>query len=221
MELSVKGQHVDVGDALRDYVEEKLEALKSKYFNRVTDAAVTFSRDGHYLFRSHVVFHVGHGVKVQGTGSNADAHAAFDEAAMRVAKQLSRYKDRLRDHHERLEKTPESSFLTARDYLLQTEGLDIAADEQEETARPVNNGDHVIVAEATTSIPAMSVSEAVMRMDLADQDFMLFKNAKSDELNIVYRRSDGHIGWIDPSAEAGAPSLAGKAANAVASTARH
>lgn len=200
MQLSVKGQHVDVGDALRDYVEEKLEALKSKYFNRVTDAAVTFSRDGHYLFKAHVVFHVGHGVKVQATGSNADAHAAFDEAAIRVAKQLSRYKNRLRDHHDRLEKTPEASFLTARDYVLQTEGVDLAAEDEEAQALPAAPSDHVIVAEATTAISVMSVSEAVMRMDLADQNFMLFKNPKSDELNIVYRRPDGHIGWIDPAA---------------------
>jgi len=217
MELSVKGQHVDVGDALRTYVEDKLEALKNKYFNRVTDASVTFSRNGHYLFRSHITFHVGHGVKVQATGENADAHAAFDEAAMRLSKQLSRYKDRLRDHHDRLEKTPESASLTAHDYLLQTEGLDL---DSQDTPRE-NTSDHIIVAEATTAIQSMSVSEAVMRMDLADQDFMLFKNPKSDELNIVYRRPDGNIGWIDPGTEAGAPSMAGAAAANVASTARH
>jgi len=194
MQLSVKGQHVDVGDALRDYVEEKLEALKQKYFNRVTDAAVTFSRDGHYLFKSHVAFHVGHGVKVQATGESEDAHAAFDEAASRVAKQLGRYKDRLRDHHERLDKSPEAEFINARDYLLQSE--------PEDAPETMKQTDHVIVAEEATAIQSMSVSEAVMRMDLADQDFMLFKNAKSDELNVVYRRSDGNIGWIDPATSA-------------------
>jgi len=204
MELSVKGQHVDVGDALRAHVEEKLEALKQKYFNRVTDVAVTFSREGHHLFRSHVVFHVGRGVKVQATGDNEDAYAAFDEAATKVSKQLSRYKNRLRDHHDRLEKTPETSFLSARDYILKTEGVDLSADDSDAPEAPAGQDDHIIVAEATTAIQSMSVSEAVMRMDLAEQDFMLFKNPKSDELNIVYRRSDGNIGWIDPNASAAA-----------------
>jgi ribosomal subunit interface protein len=207
MELSVKGQHVDVGDSLRAHVEEKLEILKQKYFNRVTDAAVTFAKEGHHLFRAHVVFHVGRGVKVQASGDNADPYAAFDEAASRVSKQLGRYKNRLRDHHERLEKTPESAFLSARDYLLNTTGVDIDAEDMPETVTS-SKDDHVIVAEETTAIQAMSVSEAVMRMDLADQDFMLFKNAKSDTLNVVYRRSDGHIGWIDPSIAAAASASA-------------
>jgi ribosomal subunit interface protein len=201
MELSVKGQHVDVGDALRKHIDEKLEALKNKYFNRVTDAAVTFAREGHHLFRSHIIFHVGHDVKVQATGENTDAYSAFDEAAERVGKQLRRYKNRLRDHRERLEKSPDSSFLKARDYILQTEGTDIEVDGVEDQAAPpaADGKDHIIVAEVTTAIPAMSVSEAVMRMDLADQDFMLFKNPQTEGLNVVYRRPDGHIGWIDPS----------------------
>lgn len=209
MNLSVKGQHVDVGDNLRVHIEEKLEGLKSKYFNRVTDASVTFSREGHYLFRVHVVFHVGHDVKVQATAQNADAYAAFDEATSRVGKQLRRYKHKLRDHHERMEKTPDTSFLQARDYILQTDGVDIDLDDDDALLADAPSGknhldDHVIVAETTTNIPSLSVSDAVMRMDLADQDFMLFKNAKTDALNAVYRRPDGNIGWIDPTLANGA-----------------
>ncbi|MCB1538783.1 MAG: ribosome-associated translation inhibitor RaiA [Rhodospirillales bacterium] len=210
MNLSVKGQHVDVGEALRAHIEEKMENLKSKYFNRVTTATVFFSREGHYLFRSAVTFHVGHDIKVQATSENADAYAAFDDALERVGKQLRRYKTRLRDHHERLEKTPESAYLQARDYTLQTDEADLEENEQtaqmNEPQQLSGSEDHVIIAETTTQIPALSVSEAVMRMDLADQDFMLFKNAKSGGLNVVYRRPDGHIGWVDPSMTEGASS---------------
>ncbi len=194
MQLSVKGQHVDVGDSLRTHVTEKLETVKHKFFNRVTDASVTFSRDGHHLFTAHTVFHVGHDVKVQATASNTDPYHAFDESAERVTKQLRKYKNRLRDHHERLDKTPETSFTKARDYILNTEGIDIEEDKED-----TGHAEPIIVAETTTNIQAMSVSEAVMRMNLADQDYMLFKNAKTDTLNVVYRRKDGNIGWIDPS----------------------
>ncbi|MBU6234261.1 MAG: ribosome-associated translation inhibitor RaiA [Alphaproteobacteria bacterium] len=208
MQVSVKGQHVDVGDSLRKHVEEKLEAIKQKYFNRVTDATVTFTKESHHYFRAHVTFHVGHDVKVQANAHDADPYIAFDEAAERVAKQLRRYKNRLRDHHERLEKTPEAAFIQARDYILQTEGVDIAEDKEDET----KHAEPIIVAEITTSIPSMSVSEAVMRMDLADQDYMLFKNAKTDTLNVVYRRPDGNIGWIDPSLQAGSAGAKSKVA---------
>lgn len=206
MNLSVKGQHVDVGDALRAHIEEKLETLKGKFFNRVTDASVTFSREGHHLFRASLIFHVGHDVKVQATGESGEAYAAFDEACDRVGKQLHRYKTRLRDHHDRLEKTPDTALLQARDYILQTDGVDLDDEDAElnaqlnkPLAKSPNGDDHVIIAETTTSITTLSVSEAVMRMDLADQDFLLFKNAKSGTLNAVYRRADGNIGWIDPS----------------------
>jgi len=190
MQLSVKGHNVDVGDSLRAHIEEKLENLKQKFFNRVTDVTVIFSREGPHLFRVNTTFHVGHDVKVQASAENVEPYVAFDECAERVSKQLRRYKNRLRDHHERLEKTPDASFIKARDYTLEHNH-----DEETQTIAAI---EPVIVAEATTSISSMSVSEAVMRMDLADQDFMLFRNAKTESLNVVYRRPDGHIGWIDP-----------------------
>lgn len=192
MNLTIKGQHIDIGDSLTAHVEEKLEAIKQKFFNRVTDAAVTFSKESQHLFRAHINFHVGRGVRVEASGQNHDAYAAFDEAANRIAKQLGRYKNKLRDHHERLEKTPESAFIAARNYALKSEDPEVESTLEE----------HVIIAEETTAIATMSVSEAVMRMDLADQNFMLFKNVKTGDLNIVYRRSDGNIGWVDPNLNA-------------------
>lgn len=199
MNLSVKGQHVDVGDALRVHIEEKLESLKSKYFNRVTDATVLFSKPAEYLFRANLTFHVGHDVKVQATAENQDPYTAFDEAAERVGKQLRRYKTRLRDHHDRLEKTPDTAFLTARDYILQTEGVDIDDEDSEINKMPESDGhDHLVIAEMAVNIPTLSVPDAVMRLDLADSNFLLFKNPKSGSLNVVYRRPDGNIGWVDP-----------------------
>lgn len=194
MNLTIKGQHIDIGESLSTHVEEKLETIKQKFFNRVTDAAVTFSKETQNLFRVHINFHVGRGVTVEARGQDHDAYAAFDEAAHRLAKQLSRYKNKLRDHHERLEKTPENAFLAARNYALQSEDPETESTTEE----------YVIVAEETTSITTMSVADAVMRMDLADQNFMLFKNAKSGDLNIVYRRPDGNIGWVDPNLAAAA-----------------
>jgi len=199
MNLSVKGQHVDVGDALRAHIEEKLETLKGKYFNRVTDATVLFSKPAEYLFRANLTFHVGHDVKVQGSSENQDPYTAFDEAADRVAKQLRRYKTRLRDHHDRMEKTPDAALLTARDYILKTEGVDLEDEDAEINKMPESDGhDHLVIAEMALNIPSISVSDAVMRLDLAAQDFMLFKNPKNGALNVVYRRPDGNIGWIDP-----------------------
>ncbi len=189
MKLSVKGHNVDVGESLRAHIEEKLESVKQKYFNRVTDATVIFGREAQHLFRVNTVFHVGHDVKVQATAESTAPYLAFDESADRVAKQLRRYKTRLRDHHDRLDSASVATFITAHDYTLESS----EAEEEPAASEPV------IVAEATTSIPVMSVSEAVMRMDLAEQDFMLFKNSKTETLNVVYRRPDGNIGWIDPS----------------------
>ncbi len=193
MEVAVKGQHVDVGDALRAHISDKLEQVKAKYFNRVTDAAVVFSREGNYLFRANVAFHVGKDVKVQASADNADAYAAFDEAAAKVAKQLSRYKNRLRSHHAKLESLPDSEFLSARDYVLKPSEA-----EDETLAEGQAHEEPVVVAEMTTNIQTMTVSEAVMRLDLSDQNALLFRNAGNNNLNLVYRRSDGNIGWVDP-----------------------
>jgi len=188
MEVSVKGQHVDVGESLRAHVSDKLEQIKAKYFNRVTDAAVTFSKEAHHLFRANIAFHVGKDVKVQGSASNTDAYVAFDEAATKVAKQLSKYKNRLRSHHAKLEELPETAFTAARDYVVKSSENDEESHQEEP----------VVVAEMTTNIQTMTVSEAVMRLDLSEQNALLFRNAGNDGLNLVYRRADGNIGWVDP-----------------------
>lgn len=194
MELAVHGKQMDVGDALRVHVQDKLEDLSSKYFNHTTFANVTFSRDGHghKQTRAHITIQLGRNIMVTADALERDPYVAFDAAATKAGKQLRRYKRRLRDHHDRIERTPESEFTKARDYILANE-----SEESEETETTDGKGPAVI-AEMTTNIQSMSVSEAVMRLDLSGQPALMFCNASHGGLNMVYRRSDGNIGWVDP-----------------------
>lgn len=196
MKLSVQGKQINVGDALRGYVDEKLNDINSKYFSRAIDANVIFSRESEGFFKAHISIRVGKNILISGDAIESDIYMAFDLAAAKVAKQLRRYKNRLRDHHHRIEQTPESEIIKARDYTLAMkafEGVD-----GEEAAEPEAEDSPLIVAEMSSDIETLSVSEAVMRMDLANQTALLFRNASHNGLNLVYRRSDGNVGWVDP-----------------------
>lgn len=193
MQLSVQGKQIDVGDALRSYIQEKLEDINAKYFNRAIDANVHFSREGHGFFKSHIAIRVGKNIQIMADAVENDIYLAFDVASAKVAKQLRRYKNRLRTHHRRIEETPETEMMKARDYILATE-----SDKNEEVESEDIDHSRLIVAEMTSDIETLSVSEAVMRMDLANQTAMLFRNASHNGLNLVYRRSDGNVGWVDP-----------------------
>lgn len=186
MEITVKGKKMDVGEALSSHVEENLGTVVTKYFDKAIDATVTFSKSNHG-FRADISVHPGRGLLVQGAGEGADAHVAFDDSVTRIEKQLRRYKRRLRDHHKA---RPDEKIIAAQRYVLapETEGEEVP-----EEAHPA------IVAEMPTAVATLSVSEAVMRMDLADVSAMMFRNSAHGGLNVVYRRSDGNIGWIDPS----------------------
>lgn len=194
MEISIHGKQMDVGDALRAHATEKLTDLSHKYFNHTTYITVTFSREGHGhpLTRAHILIQVGKNIMVVADSVEADPYVAFDSALAKAGKQLRRYKNRLRDHHERLEQTPESEVTRARDYVL-------AMDEMEHHDEVPRAGqDPVVIAEMSMEIQTMSVSDAVMRMDLSGQPLLLFRNASHEGLNVIYRRPDGNVGWIDP-----------------------
>ncbi len=197
MQLTVQGKQMDVGDALRTHVTEKLEDLNSKYFNHATFATVTFAKEGHGhgQIRVHIQIRVGKDIMVLADSQAGDPYGSFDSAAEKVGKQLRRYKKRLRDHHDRMEQTPETEILKARDYVLAAEP---EAEDAHETDDIPTGDDPLIVAEISTDIQTMSVSDAVMRMDLAGLPALLFRNAKHRGLNMVYRREDGNIGWVDP-----------------------
>ena len=192
MQLSVQGKQIDVGAALTTHVEEKLNDLNNKYFNRAIDATVQFSREGHGFFKAHISIRVGKNILIMGDAVESDIYLAFDMAAAKVAKQLRRYKNRLRNHHRKLEETPETEIMKAQNYILATQ------DNHEEAEEPVDDENPIVIAEITDHIETLSVSDAVMRMDLAHSAALLFRNAKHGGLNLVYRRNDGNIGWVDP-----------------------
>jgi ribosomal subunit interface protein len=193
MQLSVNGKQLDIGDSFRDYIEREVPAIVEKYFANPTDADVTVSKEG-ATFRSDIIVHVGKGIIVQGQGRSPDPYASFDEAAQHMAKRLRRYKRRLRDHHRA--RSQKEGLLQAAQYVLAAEeDAETLGEDHAEPDQPV------IVAEMQTHIETLSVGEAVMRMDLADQPALMFRNSAHGGLNMVYLRNDGNIGWVDPRGE--------------------
>lgn len=188
MHVTVTGKQIDVGDALRHHAEAVLEDIADKYFGNAIEAHVVFSREAH-LIRADVQVHIGRGILVRSEGEAGDAYAAFDGAAERIGKRLRRYKRRLRDHHAH-DKARALAEPAGRSVALQSPGDD-AANPDDDEAQPI------VIAEMDTPIPDLSVSEAVMRLDLADLPALLFFNSARGTLNVVYRRRDGNVGWID------------------------
>ena len=187
MEISVKGKNLDVGDALRTHVEGQLDTVVGKYFNHAIDATVTFSREGHNM-RADISVHPGpRGLVVQSGSETEDPYAAFDGALERVATQLRRYKRKLVNHHGKSRAADD--VLPAQQYVIQPDEGD---DEVHEDAQPA------IVAEMQTEISTLTVSEAVMRLELGELQVIMFRNSANGGLNVIYRREDGNIGWIDP-----------------------
>ena len=187
MQVSVTGKQVTIGVELRDHVRQHLADLVSKYFDHAIESNVVLSRNGHTL-RADISVHVGRNIMVQGHGETDNPYNAFEMAADRIAKQLRRYKRRLREHRV---SQSEREILSASQYVL-------AAPEEVEEFEDPEAGQPVVIAEMTTDIETLSVSEAVMRMDLADAQALVFRNAAHGGLNVLYRRNDGNIGWIDP-----------------------
>ena len=191
MHVIVKGKQIDVGDALREHIEETLDSGVSKYFDNAIDAQVTLSRNSHN-FHTECNVHIGSGIDVSASADHADAYSSFDSALARIEKQLRRYKRRLKSHHGKERYQAKMAF-AAQSYIL--------APEPEEDQPEVDTQDDwqpLIIAESSADIPDCSVGEAVMRMDLANLPAMMFHNSLTKGLNVVYRRADGNIGWIDP-----------------------
>ena len=201
MQLTVSGKQVELSDALRVHVDKQLGTITAKYFDQALEAQVTFSR-ARSFFTCDINLHAGRGITVRGEGEAADARAAFEDAAEHIAKRLRRYRRRVSAHQRDLNKIkPEM----ARAYVL-------APEDEEEDEQGAKNGHATsmktlsdelhatIVAEDTTAIETLTVRDAVMKMDLAFQPLMMFRNSRTGGLNVIYRRPDGHVGWIDPKA---------------------
>ena len=221
MQLSVTGKQTEIGEALRSHVEGSLGSILDKYFKTAIEAHVVVSKEAH-LSRAEISIHIGRGIVVNARAAASEVYIAFDAAAERLAKQLRRYKRRLRDHHAK-EREPAGAGERAMDYVLAPIGEEEAeveeaegeAAEEEESGKQeagtqgaetgAANGAPAVIAEMSTELPSLTVGEAAMRMDLAEAPVLLFRNRAHGELNLVYRRADGNIGWIDPELDAARP----------------
>ncbi len=193
MRIQVAGRQMDVGEALRTRIEGELASGVGKYFDRATDAVVTVAKNGGgSQFEVDCLVHLPSGISLQSQGHGGDAHSAFGEAMEKLEKRVRRYKRRLRNHH-----ADNKSPLPAEEapaYVLAPLQEDTDAGED----APAADSAPLVIAENTVSVRTMTVSTAVLQLDLTDQPALLFRNAAHGGFNVVYRRPDGNIGWIDP-----------------------
>lgn len=192
MQVQVSGKHVDVGEALRSRVSDDITSTIGKYFERGGTADVVLSRDGH-AFRVDCSVHLASGQLLQSHGLGGDAHAAFDSALEKVETRARRYKRRLKSHSVQAEARRDE---TAAFYVLRAPD----DDEDDDWAETAGGGppSGMIIAESEESLKTMTVSMAVMELDLTESRTIVFRNAAHGGLSVVYRRPDGNIGWIDP-----------------------
>ena len=189
MDVRVTGHQIDVGDSLQTQAVSRIEGLAEKYFPRAVAANVTFSPGPHADFVCDIVAPVINNVVLKAHQRAPDAHVAFEGAADKIERQLSRYAKRLKEHKA----DGTSQFVEDADYRIFASQPEI----QEET----DEGTHpAIVAETKVDIPEASVSDAVMLLDLRNTNALMFKNSASGKLNMIYRRDDGNIGWVEPPA---------------------
>jgi ribosomal subunit interface protein len=192
MTLRISGKSISVGEALRGRVGERTEEVLRKYFDGNYSGHITLSKDG-FGFRTDCALHLDSGLMLE-AGSNAqDAYASADQALLMIEKRLRRYKSRLKDRSARKTAVASAAFadLDAPSYVIEA-----PAEGDEE----VTGYNPVIIAEATTALKRFSVSEAVLELDLTGAPCLVFQHGSSARVNIIYRRADGNIGWIDPPA---------------------
>ena len=186
MRYQISGKQIDIGMALQQHVKGEIDDVVSKYAERPTDAIVVFSKSGHE-FVCEATIHLSTGLTAQARSHENEIYASFDNCAAKMEKQLRRYKRRLKNHHIQGGKRVERLNATAR----------IIAPEPENEELP-EEWSPITIAEDSISVPELSVSEAVMQMEISHEDFLIFRNGSHGRLNIVHRRPDGNIGWIDP-----------------------
>lgn len=187
MRYQITGKQIDIGNALQTHVKTELGSVLEKYAGRPTDANVVFSKSGHEYVCESVV-HLSTGLTAQANAHATEIYAAFDGCLEKMDKQLRRYKRRLKDHHR--ERSQPVELSDAGSYIL------APTDESGEADQDTVNA--MIIAETETKILSLSAGEAVMQMELANAPALVFRNEKHGGINVVYRREDGNIGWVDP-----------------------
>ncbi|MDO7841400.1 ribosome hibernation-promoting factor, HPF/YfiA family [Sphingomonas immobilis] len=192
MDIRVSGHQVATGDALKLRVDERLQGIATKYFARAISAQVTFGKGPHDNgFTCDIVAHVMQGLVLKGTNTGMDANGAFDGVADKIEKQLRRYMSRLKDRHSA---NGNGAAAEGDAGVIDNAGYTVFQDHEEE----VESDFPLIIAETRVDVPDASVSDAVMMLDLRNTTALLFRNAGSGAYNMVYRRGDGTIGWVEP-----------------------
>jgi ribosomal subunit interface protein len=187
MRYQISGKQIDIGMSLQTHVRTELDEVVQKYAERPTDALVVFSKSAHE-FACETTVHLSTGLIATAKAKDTEIYAAFNSCCAKMEKQLRRYKRRLKDHHK--DRTQPVELFGGSSYILASD--DGTEQSEPETLQPV------IVAEMEAKIPSLSVGEAVMQMELAGVPVLVFRNENKDGVNVVYRRDDGNIGWIDP-----------------------
>jgi len=189
MEISVSGKGVDIGESFQAHAQDRLTDGLGKYLDRVVSADVIVSKEAHLFdVKVHANPGTASNIVVKSTGQSPDIYAAFDAAADKAEKQLRRYKRRITNHHKTVD-TDVIDF-SAKSYTLDLEKQDDSANDESEAP--------LVIAETQVDISTLTVSEAVMRLDLGELPALMFKNAANGQLNVIYRREDGNVAWIDP-----------------------
>ena len=185
MTTVVSGKNIEVGESLREFIKQELKTVVEHYVGDIIEAHVIISKD-HHIFASDITVHIGHHFVVHCHGADEDPHRSVTNALQKLESRIKRYKNRLRNRkrHPR-EETVE--ILPAQQYVVNGAGEDTGGDSP------------VIIAEMNSQVLSLSVGEAVMRMDLSESPVLLFRNAANGQFNVVYKRQDGNVGWIDPS----------------------
>ncbi|MCX5513655.1 ribosome-associated translation inhibitor RaiA [Kaistia algarum] len=184
MSLRISGKNIEIGDAYRVHVESRIGATLAKYFDGGFSGRVVLERDG-AGYRVDCALHLDSGVDLKSEGRGHDIYPTFDQAAERIDKQLRRYKRRLKDHHHEQKNGADASYVV------------LAATPEDDEEIELDYAP-VVIAEESTRLKTLSVSSAVMAMDLTDAPVIVFRHAAHGGVNVVYRRQDGNIGWIDP-----------------------
>ncbi len=192
MTLRISGKSISVGEALRNRVSERTDEVLRKYFDGNYSGHLTLSKDG-FGFRTDCALHLDSGVVLEAEANAPDAYASADQALLQIEKRLRRYKSRLKDRSARKAHAASAAMaaVDATSYVLEAPG---------EGEEEVTGYSPVVIAESTTSLKQLSVSEAVMELDLSGAHCLVFQHGSSGRVNIIYRRADGNIGWIDPPA---------------------
>jgi ribosomal subunit interface protein len=187
MRYQISGKHIDIGESLTAHVKAEIGVVAAKYAERPTEAHITFSKDAHE-FRCESTIHLSTGLTVAAEGRSTEIYDSFEKCSDKIEKQLRRYKRRLKDHHK--DRVTPVEVMGASAYILASEDAESA--NEPESLQPV------IVAEMEMKIQSLSVGEAVMQMELTGEPVLIFRNEGHKRLNVVYKRKDGNIGWVDP-----------------------